>query len=116
MCCDKVQHLLGNLERNLASLAKQSRAPSGLNTQFGIEKKSTLEIIFTAYQMVVQELSRTCFWSDKHSKDKVTSSCIPGTTVKFSYSRYNSDDPDASNDGASNYSYDGMEPPLLLSR
>ena len=30
--------------------------------------------------------------------------------------RYNSDDPDASNDGASNYSYDGMEPPLLLSR
>jgi len=31
-------------------------------------------------------------------------------------SRYNSDDPDASNDGASNYSYDGMEPPLLLTR
>jgi len=31
-------------------------------------------------------------------------------------SRYNSDDPDASNDGASNYSYDGMEPPLILSR
>ena len=30
--------------------------------------------------------------------------------------RYNSDDPDASNDGASNYSYDGMEPPLILSR
>ena len=53
--------MLGNLERNLASLTKQSRALSGLNTQFGIEKKSTLEIIFTAYQMVVQELSRTCF-------------------------------------------------------
>ena len=56
MCCDKVQHLLGNLERNLASLAKKSRAPSALDTQFGIEKKSTLEIIYTAYQMVVSTI------------------------------------------------------------
>ena len=36
--------------------------------------------------------------------------------TKFSDCRYNSDDPDASNDGASNYSYDGMEPPLILTR
>ena len=47
---------------------------------------------------------------------QMTYTLILRPTTKVIYSRYNSDDPDASNDGASNYSYDGMEPPLLLSR
>ena len=59
-------------------------------------------------------VSKICFSLDKLCRNKETHSSILGAIVI--HCRYNSDDPDASNDGASNYSYDGMEPPLLLSR